>query len=156
MAVISKRESTLTKWDGEEVKRRAEKLAGKSSFEIGLAVQGQAKLLVPRQTGRLGGSITTSSGFGQKTEPSGQGSVSSDTIQKPNDPFETFVGTPVEYGPYMEYGTRKTSAQPFLRPALDIVRGRALTIVQAGARKEFAEYLSTSQLFSQTNEGFTE
>lgn len=148
--------AVIMEWNGEEIKRRAEKLAGKSSFEIGLAVQGQAKLLVPRQTGRLGGSITTSSGFGQKTEPSGQGSVSSDTIQKPNDPFETFVGTPVEYGPYMEYGTRKTSAQPFLRPALDMVRGRALTIVQVGARKEFAEYISTSQLFSQTNEGFTE
>jgi HK97 gp10 family phage protein len=151
--------AVIMQWNGDEVKRRAEKLAGKSSFEIGLAVQGQAKLLSPVAKvngGRLRASITTSSGFGQKTEPSGINAVASDIIQKPNDPFETYVGTPLEYGTYVEYGTVKMKAQPFLRPALDIVRGRALTIVQAGARKEFAEYLSTSQLFSQTNEGFTE
>jgi hypothetical protein len=130
-------------WNGDEVKRRAERLAGKSSFEIGLIVQAQAKLLVPRKTGRLGGSITTASGFGEKTSPSGTGAVGTDIITPPTDPFETFVGTPVEYGPYMEYGTVRTSAQPFLRPALDIARGRSLTVVQAGARKEFAEYLET-------------
>jgi HK97 gp10 family phage protein len=152
----TKREQVFTKWDGDEVKKRAEKLAAKSSFEIGLIVQAQAKLLVPRQTGRLGASITTRSGFGQETKPSGKGAVGTDTIDKPSDPFETFVGTPVDYGPYMEYGTVKTSAQPFLRPALDIARGRALTVVQAGARKEFAEYLTTRQLFSQTNEAFSE
>ena len=131
-------------WNGDDVKKRAERLAGKSSFEIGLIVQAQAKLLVPRLTGRLGASITTASGFGQKTNPSGTGAVGTDTITPPTDPFETFVGTPVDYGPYMEYGTVKTSAQPFLRPALDIARGRALTVVQVGARKEFAEYLETT------------
>jgi hypothetical protein len=128
-------------WNGDEVKRRAEALAGKSSFEIGLIVQAQAKLLAPRKTGRLGGSITTVSGSGQKTSPDGVGAVGSDNIAPPSDPLETFVGTPVEYGPYMEYGTVRTPAQPFLRPALDIARGRALTVVHAGARKEFAEYL---------------
>ena len=131
-------------WNGNDVKKRAERLAGKSSFEIGLIVQAQAKLLVPRLTGRLGASITTASGFGQKTNPSGNGAVGTDTITPPTDPLETFVGTPVDYGPYMEYGTVKTSAQPFLRPALDIARGRALTVVQVGARKEFAEYLETT------------
>jgi hypothetical protein len=130
-----------TEWNGEEVKRRAEALAGKSSFEIGLIVQAQAKLLAPRQTGRLAGSITTASGTGQKTSPEGSGAIGSDTITAPSDPFETFVGTPVEYGPYMEYGTVRTRAQPFLRPALDLARGRALTVVQVGARKEFGEYL---------------
>ena len=131
-------------WNGDDVKKRAERLAGKSSFEIGLIVQAQAKLLVPRQTGRLGASITTASGFGQKTSPEGPGAIGSDTITPPNDPFETFVGTPVEYGPYMEYGTVRTQAQPFLRPALDLARGRALTVVQVGAKKEFAEYLETT------------
>jgi hypothetical protein len=133
-----------TEWNGEEVKRRAEALAGKSSFEIGLIVQAQAKLLAPvaiKNGGRLRASITTRSGFGQETKPSGINAVSTDIIEKPNDPFETFVGTPVEYGPYMEYGTIRTRAQPFLRPALDLARGRALTVVQVGARKEFGEYL---------------
>ena len=150
------RENVFVKWNGDDVKKRAEKLASKSSFEIGLIVQAQAKLLAPRQTGRLAASITTRSGFGQETKPSGKGAVSTDTIEKPTDLFETFVGTPVDYAPYMEYGTMRTSAQPYLRPALDIARGRALTVVQVGARKEFAEYLTTSQLFSQTNEAFSE
>lgn len=129
-------------WNGEEVKRRAIELAKKSSFELGLMVQAQAKLLVPRITGRLGASITTRSGFGQETKPSGKGAVSTDIIDKPSDPFETFVGTPVEYGPYKEYGTFRLDAKPFLRPALDMIRGRALTVVQVGARKEFGEYLN--------------
>lgn len=37
------------------------------------------------------------------------------------------VGTPVHYGVYQEFGTRKMNAQPFLRPAIDIiVRGKSL------------------------------
>ena len=28
-----------------------------------------------------------------------------------------YVGTNVEYAPYVEMGTRRTAAQPFLRPA---------------------------------------
>jgi len=29
------------------------------------------------------------------------------------------IGTAVEYSPYVEFGTRKAAAQPFLRPAVD-------------------------------------
>lgn len=31
------------------------------------------------------------------------------------------VGTAVEYGVYQEYGTRKMTAQPYMRPAIDII-----------------------------------
>ena len=31
------------------------------------------------------------------------------------------VGTSIEYGPYVEYGTYRMAAQPYLRPALDSV-----------------------------------
>jgi hypothetical protein len=135
-------------WNGEEVKRRAEALAGKSSFEIGLIVQGYAKELVPRISGRLGGSITTASGSGQKTQPEGAGAVGTDTIKPPSDPFETFVGTPVEYGPYKEFGTFKTDAKPFLRPALALAQGKAVSIVQVGAKKEFGDYLNPKGVMS--------
>lgn len=30
-----------------------------------------------------------------------------------------YIGTNVKYAPYVEYGTRKTSAQPFLKPAVE-------------------------------------
>jgi len=146
-------------WNGEDVKQRAEALAGKSSFEIGLAVEAQAKLLCPvakKNGGRRIGKNTTASGLGRRTNPSGTNSLPSDKIAAPGDKFETFVGTPVFYGPYVEYGTFRMSAQPFLRPALDMVRGKALTIVQNGAKKEFGEYMNTKAIFSQTNEAFSE
>lgn len=150
------REGVLIKWDGEEVKRRAERLANLSSYEIGLFVEGQAKLLAPTDTGRLKASIMTASSDGRRTKPSGKGSVDTDHIRAPSEKGETYVGTAVSYGPYVEYGTIRTSAQPFLRPALDIAKGRALNIVQAGAKKEFAEYLNPKSIFSQTNEAFSE
>ena len=141
MANRSKDGGVTFTWNGDDVKRRAELLAGHSSFEIGLVVEGDAKLLTPVDSGRLRASITTASGMGQKTKPSGQGSNGSDVISAPTNKFETYVGTPVDYAPYMEYGTIKTSAQPFLRPALDLARGKAPKIVQIGAKKEFGDYL---------------
>ena len=144
-----------SKWNGDVVKEMAAKLAGHSSFEIGLVVEGQAKALAPYDTGRLRGSITTASGMGQKTKPTGTAKAG-DTIQPPRERFQTYVGTPVEYGPYMEYGTVRTNAHPFLRPALDMARGKAPYIVQVGAKKEFGEYLNPKAIFSQENEAFTE
>jgi HK97 gp10 family phage protein len=143
-------------WNGDEVKARAEKLAQKSSFEIGLDVEGTAKRLAPLDTGRLTASITTVSGTGQRTKPSGKGAVSTDVIAAPSDAFETFVGSPVEYAAYMEYGTIKTSAQPYLRPALDLAKGRVPNIVQIGAKKEFGDYLHPKDQWKQSPEGFTE
>lgn len=153
--------SVTIKWNGEEVKRRAEEAAKLSSFELGLIVQGQAKLLAPVDQGRLRASITTASGAGQRTKPSGKGAVSTDLINKPSDQFETFVGTPVFYGPYVEYGTVRSDAQPFLRPALDMVKGRKLTVVETLSKNNkikgaFGEYLTNRQTFSQTNEAFSE
>lgn len=34
------------------------------------------------------------------------------------------VGTNVEYAPYLEYGTRRMAARPFLRPAFEKVKRR--------------------------------
>lgn len=134
-------------WNGEDVKKRAEEAAKLSSFELGLIVQGEAKLLAPVDQGRLRASITTASGAGQQTKPSGKGAVGTDLINKPDNQFETFVGTPVDYAPYQEYGTVKTNAQPFLRPALDMIKGRKLTVVDevlknGKVRKAFGEYLN--------------
>jgi HK97 gp10 family phage protein len=133
-------------WNGDDVMKRAEEAAKLSSFELGLVVQGQAKMLAPVDQGRLRASITTASGAGQRTKPSGKGAVGTDLINKPSDQFETFVGTPVFYGPYIEYGTVRANAQPFLRPALDMIKGRKLTVFDevlknGNVRKAFGEYL---------------
>jgi hypothetical protein len=126
-------------WHGEEVKIMGKKVVGRSAYEIGLVVEGQAKELCPVDTGRLAGSITTQSST-EGTSPKSP-AISSDVIQKPNDAMEVLVGTPVEYGPHMEFGTIKTDAQPFLRPALQLAQGKVLTIVERNAKMHFKTYL---------------
>ena len=51
------------------------------------------------------------------------------------------VGTPVFYGPYMEFGTVKTDAQPFLRPALALAKGQTGTIIMKNGKLVFKDYL---------------
>lgn len=65
-----------------------------------LMVESEAKKLCPVDTGRLRASITT--------EKIGKAAYA--------------VGTNVEYAPYVEFGTRKMRAQPYLRPALERVK----------------------------------
>ncbi len=62
--------------------------------------QGAARRLCPVDTGRLRASI------GWRLEHDGRGLVA-------------YVGTNVKYAAYVEFGTRYTRAQPFLRPALE-------------------------------------
>lgn len=62
--------------------------------ECGLAAEGYAKRLCPVDTGLLRNSITHAEHEGDE-----------------------YIGTNVEYAPYVEYGTVKTKAQPFLKPA---------------------------------------
>lgn len=64
--------------------------------EIGLAAEGYAKRACPVDTGNLRNSITHAV------------ASSEDAV---------YVGTNVEYAPYVELGTRYAQAQPFLRPA---------------------------------------
>lgn len=64
--------------------------------QIGMAAEGYAKDLCPVDTGRLRNSIT-------HTVDESTGAV--------------YIGTNVEYAPYVELGTVKQAAQPFLKPA---------------------------------------
>ncbi len=65
-----------------------------------LQVDAAAKRLCPVDTGRLHSSITNEIG------QDGQGLVAT-------------IGTNVEYAPYIELGTSRMAAQPFLLPALE-------------------------------------
>lgn len=62
--------------------------------KCGLVAEGYAKRECPVDTGNLRNSIAHAV----------QGKVA-------------YIGTNVEYGPYVEMGTSRTRAQPFLRPA---------------------------------------
>lgn len=64
---------------------------------IGLQAEGYAKMLCPVDTGRLRNSIT------HTVDVAGQ---------------KAYVGTNVEYAAYVEFGTSKTRAQPYIQPAV--------------------------------------
>ena len=63
---------------------------------IGLQAEGYAKMACPVDTGRLRNSISHA--------------VDGDAV---------YIGTNVEYAPYVEMGTRRQNAQPFLQPAAE-------------------------------------
>jgi HK97 gp10 family phage protein len=46
-------------------------------------------------------------------------------------PVEVYVGTRDRAGPLQEFGTREAAAQPFLRPAWDAMKLRALEVIKA-------------------------
>jgi len=132
--------ATVTrKWNGTDVKLKGKRVVNKSAYEIGLVIEGQAKALCAVKTGRLAGSITTQAP--DKGTAPGAPATGRDVIAPPLGPFEVFVGTAVEYAPYVEFGTSRSSAQPFLWPSLDLARGKAMTIVDHNGRFEFREYL---------------
>ena len=64
---------------------------------IGLQAEGNVKLLTPVDTGRLRNSITHAQ-IDERTEA---------------------VGTNVEYAAYVELGTSRSRAQPYLRPGIE-------------------------------------
>lgn len=63
---------------------------------VGLAAEGHAKRKCPVDTGRLRNSITHQIQSSEKA---------------------VYIGSNVEYAPYVELGTHEHEAQPFLRPA---------------------------------------
>lgn len=71
--------------------------------EAGLLVEADAKVNCPVQTGNLRASITT---------------------QLDDGALECLVGTNVEYAAYVEMGTSKQQAKPYLKPALEQNRDR--------------------------------
>lgn len=64
--------------------------------QIGMAAEGYAKDLCPVDTGNLRNSITH-------------------VVDESNG--AVYIGTNVEYAPYVELGTVKQAAQPYLKPA---------------------------------------
>ena len=94
---------------------------------VGLQAEGYAKLKAPVDTGRLRNSIThvTDKNSGQAKSftyetDAGDGTkiTITDTTILTADKNQVVIGSNVEYAAYQEYGTKKTKAQPYLRPAV--------------------------------------
>lgn len=80
----------------------------------------KASALAPVDSGRLRSSIS------YKTSESSQGDLSINPKK-----HEGYVGTNVKYARYVEYGTRRQVAQPYLRPAIKTLSNRDVEIIKA-------------------------
>ena len=124
-------------WHGPDWKKRIERLGFRGVQELGIQIASQAKAIAPVDSNRLRDSITAQwQGGGTaadaKAEPG-------DTIGAPES-GAVAIGTNVEYAPYVEYGTSRMMAQPYLRPAIDLVGGKAVQIVRKEGEREFTGY----------------
>jgi HK97 gp10 family phage protein len=91
-----------------DMSKYTEEQAEKMIASATLATEDQAVQLAPVDTGNLRGSIS----------------------HRFAGSLEGVVFTSVEYAPYIEYGTRKMRAQPFMRPAVDEVRRNLVKLWQ--------------------------
>jgi HK97 gp10 family phage protein len=86
-------------------------------------------------TGRLRASISVNwvgSGGSGVDEDGNSLETPADGVNQPGSSggrFRVVVGSNVEYAPYLEFGTRRMAARPFLRPAFDQVRSRILRML---------------------------
>lgn len=86
-----------------------------------LVAEGYAVKLCPVDTGRLRNSIThaTDMYYGKSNYADSEGNTYSDAKARVAPEKGTaYIGTNVEYAPYVEMGTVHTTAQPFLKPAV--------------------------------------
>jgi len=83
---------------------------GRGMEKAVLLVEGEAKKNCPVDTGRLRSSIT-----GKVTEE-----------------YVGIIGTDVEYAPFVEHGTSRQSAQPFLFPALESSKKKIAELLKNG------------------------
>jgi HK97 gp10 family phage protein len=96
------------------------KASSRALMKTGFKVEGYAKQMCAVDTGRLRGSISTNwAGSGQPEGKTDKKAQPGDGMPQP--PGEAgmvvAVGTNVFYGPYVEFGTSKMEARPYLFPA---------------------------------------
>jgi HK97 gp10 family phage protein len=87
---------------------------------IAFAIERLAKVNAPVDTGALRSSIYTKLKTGGH-EPAQRDGVVYVDIPEPESELEAIVGPTVEYGIWVELGTSRMAAQPFLTPAVEQV-----------------------------------
>lgn len=95
-----------------QIAAQAPDLAARVLDNAAMRVEASAKQRCPVDTGRLRSSI-----------------------QVGGDGLQRTVGTNVEYGPYIEFGTSKRPAKPFLGPAAEQERPKFEAAVEAALNR---------------------
>lgn len=99
----------------------------------GLVIMSRAKELAPFLSGTLrrsihvGGHTDKAGGFGSSPNGTDYGDIGGNVAQGTKS--EVRIGTNIEYGPAVEFGTGRQRPQPYLRPAFDQEKQAALNDV---------------------------
>jgi len=107
----------------------------KQAFKIELAAKEQCTV----DTGRLRASTSTNwAGSSLSEGKTGGQAKSGDGVKKPEGPKDLVyaVGTNVKYGPYIEHGTSKMAAQPYLFPAYFMYEGETVAAIAMIMKKD--------------------
>ena len=104
-------------WKGDEAIKAIEKAQEEFLTKAAVVVHGQASELSPVDTGNLKGSLNYAVDMQDEDGPAAH------------------IGTNTEYAPYVEMGTSKMAAQPYLRPALDGTRDELVRMAEKIKRK---------------------
>lgn len=105
----------------------AKRILGKTLQKAAIPVAQRARALAPRRTGKLRLSVHISKKLSKRQA----------RMRRKHDPsdVEIFVGTgPLKYAHLVEYGTRKMSAKPFMRPAWDGEKMAAFDVIASELR----------------------
>lgn len=133
----------VSSFDDRKYPDKWEKAMDRALPTIGLFVQGEAMVRAPvgkypkgsgRVGGRLRGSITYAT-TRRQSNPRNP-ALPTDSVKRPFENEEVWIGTNVEYAPYVEYGTKRMKAQPYLRPAVDNNQARILELYQREVHRE--------------------
>lgn len=121
-----------------DIQKAFDEAAKKANIVIGMKLVARAKALAPVDMGRLRNSImwktpTHKGGFNESG-----GEPATEEIKASPKPLEGYFGFNLNYGVYQEYGTRYMAPQPFMRPAIMLVRGESKDDVIKVIEKEIA------------------
>lgn len=83
------------------------------------AIQRKAQVKAPVDTGALRNSIYVRMGRSEGQMPPVEGDGERAELPQPEDDDTAHVGPSVEYGLYVEMGTERMAAQPYLLPAVN-------------------------------------
>ena len=127
------RAQAMINWRGKKLRKVLEDLAMSRLIKAGRLVEKIAKQIAAVDTGKMRATVTTNWTGGKqfskvgklagKTRLTGRSGrvVTSEPvtgIKPPTTPFTVIVGSNAKYAPFIERGTSKMAAQPFLMPAL--------------------------------------
>lgn len=131
-----------------DAKKAVKKATVNSTLQYGAAIASQAKALAPVDEGQLRNSISATSSSKENVglnDASGERADPLDTKGLSND--EVYVGSNSDHTIFQEYGTVKQPAQPFLRPARELMGGDKIAeVMKKYSRKAMEEEFANRKI----------